>query len=209
MSKPERSASALDDGATAASSDGGRQKGSVHLPGDVNMWVFVLGDLIIFGAYFIIFMIYRTQQRGLFLQSQQQLSLDIGVVNTLLLLASSWFVARGVVAVRADDHGRAVRRIIFGGACGLLFIVVKGYEWSSEIRQGLTLPRNDFFMFYYLLTGVHLFHVVLGLIILAIVVLQLRNGKHRRIFMAETGATYWHMVDLLWIVIFALLYVMR
>ncbi|MCW2654666.1 MAG: cytochrome oxidase subunit [Mycobacterium sp.] len=208
MSNTERSAAALDDAAAAASGDGAK-KGGVHLPGDVNMWVFVLGDLIIFGAYFIIFMIYRTQQRSVFLESQQHLSLDIGVVNTLLLLASSWFVARGVVAARADDHGRAVRRIVFGSGCGLLFIVVKGYEWSSEIRQGLTFPRNDFFMFYYLLTGVHLFHVVLGLVILAIVVLQLRNGKHRRVFMAETGATYWHMVDLLWIVIFALLYVMR
>ena len=74
----------------------GGQKSRVHLPSDKDMWVFVLGDLVIFGSYFIIFMIYRHQERQLFLDSQQHLSLNVGVVNTLVLLTSSWFVARGV-----------------------------------------------------------------------------------------------------------------
>ena len=83
-------------------------KRTVHLPGDGHMWVFVLGDLIIFGAYFIIFMVYRSQQRVLFLESQQHLSLNVGVANTLVLIASSWFVARGMQAARAADD--ATRR---------------------------------------------------------------------------------------------------
>ncbi|MGH3968837.1 MAG: cytochrome c oxidase subunit 3 family protein [Mycobacterium sp.] len=184
-------------------------KRATHLPGDGSMWVFVLGDLIIFGAYFIIFMVYRTQQRELFLASQQHLSLSIGVVNTLVLIASSWFVARGVQATRGGDHDRAVRLTACGGACGVLFMLIKAYEWSAKIGQGLTLPHNDFFMFYYMLTGVHLFHVALGLVILGVVIVNLRSPGQRRPSMAEAGATYWHMVDLLWIVIFALLYVMR
>lgn len=184
-------------------------KPHAHLPGDGSMWVFVLGDLIIFGAYFVIFMVYRTQERGLFLASQQHLSLNVGVVNTLVLIASSWFVARGVQSAGAAAYTRATRLIGAGGACGVLFIVIKAYEWSSKISQGLTFPHNDFFMFYYLLTGVHLFHVLLGLVILGVVVANLRNPRLRRVSMAEAGGTYWHMVDLLWIVIFALLYVMR
>lgn len=183
-------------------------KRTTHLPGDGSMWVFVLGDLIIFGAYFIIFMVYRTQERGLFLASQQHLSLNIGVANTLVLIGSSWFVARGVQASRGGDHARAVRLTACGGACGVLFMCIKAYEWSVKISQGLTLPHNDFFMFYYMLTGVHLFHVALGLLILGVVIVNLRSPQ-RRPSMAEAGATYWHMVDLLWIVIFALLYVMR
>ncbi|ORW01413.1 cytochrome c oxidase subunit 3 [Mycobacterium kyorinense] len=185
------------------------RKPQAHLPGDGSMWVFVLGDLVIFGAYFVIFMVYRTQERGLFLASQQHLSLDVGVVNTLVLIASSWFVARGVQSARAAEHAAAARFIVGGGACGVLFIALKAYEWSSKIGQGLTFPRNDFFMFYYLLTGVHLFHVLLGLVILGVVVANLRDPRRRRLSIAEAGATYWHMVDLLWIVIFALLYVMR
>ncbi|ORV08598.1 cytochrome c oxidase subunit 3 family protein [Mycobacterium celatum] len=185
------------------------RKPQAHLPGDGSMWMFVLGDLIIFGAYFVIFMVYRTQERGLFLASQQHLSLNVGVVNTLVLIASSWFVARGVQAARAGEHAGAVRFIVGGGACGVLFIAIKVYEWSSKIGQGLTFPHNDFFMFYYLLTGVHLFHVLLGLVILGVVVANSRDPGRRRVSVAEAGATYWHMVDLLWIVIFALLYVMR
>jgi nitric oxide reductase NorE protein len=102
-----------------------------------------------------------------------------------------------------------VRLTVWGGLCGVAFILIKAYEWSSEISQGLTFPSNDFFMFYYMLTGVHLFHVVLGLVILGVVFRELHNPKCRRVSMVETGATYWHMVDLLWVIIFALVYVMR
>ena len=184
-------------------------KTRAHLPSNKDMWVFVLGDLVIFSTYFIIFMIYRHQERQLFLDSQQHLSLNIGVVNTVLLLASSWFVAQSVQLTRAGDCERAVRLTAGGGLCGVVFILLKAYEWSSKIGQGMTFPSNDFFMFYYMLTGVHLFHVALGLVFLGVVFRELRNPKHRRLSMVETGATYWHMIDLLWIVIFALLYVMR
>lgn len=180
-----------------------------HLPGDGHMWVMVLGDLVIFGAYFIIFMIYRAMSPQEFLESQQHLNLNIGALNTLVLLTSSWFVARSVSAVRTGDHSRALRLTYLGGLCGVLFVVIKAYEWTAKIVQGYTMSTNQFFMFYYMLTGVHLFHVALGLLILGIVVRELRNPRRRRVSMAESGATYWHMVDLLWIVIFALLYVMR
>lgn len=180
-----------------------------HLPGDGSMWVFVLGDLVIFGAYFLIFMVYRNQERELFLESQQHLSLTVGVVNTLVLLASSWFVATSVQATRAGDYQRALRLTLLGGGCGILFLAVKAYEWTSKISQGYTFPSNNFFMFYYLLTGVHLIHVALGLVFLGVTFVELRKPHLRRILMVESGATYWHMVDLLWIVIFALLYVMR
>lgn len=180
-----------------------------HLPGGKDMWVFVLGDLVIFGGYFLIFMIYRHQARDLFLESQQHLSLTIGVVNTLVLLASSWFIATSVQATRAGQYQRALRLTLLGGGCGLLFLAIKAYEWTSKIAEGYTFPSNDFFMFYYLLTGVHVFHVALGLVFLGVTFVELRSPKLLRVSMVETGATYWHMVDLLWIVIFALLYVMR
>jgi nitric oxide reductase NorE protein len=173
------------------------------------MWVFVLGDLVIFSSYFIIFMIYRNQERELFLESQQNLSLTVGVLNTLVLLASSWFVARSVQLTRSGEHSRAMRLTVGGGLCGVAFMLIKAYEWSSKVAQGYTFPSNDFFMFYYMLTGVHLFHVALGLVFLGVAYFELRNPRQRRVSMVETGATYWHMVDLLWVVIFALVYVMR
>jgi nitric oxide reductase NorE protein len=173
------------------------------------MWVMVLGDLVVFGAYFVIFMIYRAMNPAEFLAEQQHLDVTIGVANTIVLLTSSLFIARSVLAARTGDHARAVKLTCVGGAFGVLFILTKAYEWTTEIRGGHTLPNSDFFMFYYMLTGVHLFHVALGLLILGIVVRELRNPRKRRASMVESGGVYWHMVDLLWIVIFALLYVMR
>ena len=187
----------------------GQSGRTAHMPGDGAMWVMVLGDFVFFGAYFIIFMIQRAMKPEEFLQSQQHLNLTIGVVNTLVLLTSSWFIARSVQTARAGDHERALRLTYLGGACGVLFILIKAYEWSSKVAAGYTMPRNEFFLFYYMLTGVHLFHVGLGLLILGIVVRELRNPRRRRMSMVESGAIYWHMVDLLWIVIFGLLYVMR
>lgn len=182
---------------------------AVHTPGDGHMWVMVLGDLIIFGTYFIIFMVYRAMKPQEFLVSQEHLSINVGVLNTLVLLASSWFIARSVQAARAEDHTHALRLTYLGGLCGLAFILIKAYEWSTKIAQGYTISSDQFFMFYYMLTGVHLFHVSLGLLILGVTVRELRNPRRRRMFMVESGATYWHMVDLLWIVIFALFYVVR
>ena len=182
---------------------------TVHMPGDGAMWVMVLGDLIIFGGYFIIFMIYRAMAPAEFMAAQQRLDINVGVFNTLVLLASSLLVALSVQAARADDNDRALRLTYLGGLCGVAFILIKAYEWSAEIAHGYTIGSNDFFMFYYMLTGVHLFHVSLGLVILGVIVRELRNPRRRRMSMIESGATYWHMVDLLWIVIFALLYVMR
>jgi nitric oxide reductase NorE protein len=194
---------------TAAGTETQQSGHAAHLPGDAAMWVMVLGDFVFFGAYFIIFMIHRAMAPELFLQSQQHLNLTIGVVNTLVLLTSSWFIVRSVATARSGDHQGAVRLTYLGGACGVLFIAIKAYEWSAEIAAGHTMPANEFFLFYYMLTGVHLFHVGLGLLILGIVVRELRNPRKRRVSMVESGATYWHMVDLLWIVIFGLLYVMR
>jgi nitric oxide reductase NorE protein len=182
---------------------------ATHLPGDGAMWVMVLGDLIIFGAYFLIYMVHRAMSPQDYLAAQQHLSVTAGVLNTLVLLTSSWFIARSALAARAGDHAGALRLTYAGGLCGVVFIGIKGYEWSTKISQGYSLGSGEFFGFYYMLTGVHLFHVGLGLLILGIVVRELRDPAKRRTSMVESGATYWHMVDLLWIAIFALLYVMR
>jgi nitric oxide reductase NorE protein len=208
MANAKQTASDFDASPASSVIDAERRR-TVHTPGDAHMWVMVLGDLIIFGAYFIIFMVYRAMKPQEFRAAQEHLSTNIGVLNTLVLLASSWFIARSVQAARADNHAHALRLTYLGGLCGFAFIVIKACEWSTKIAQGYTISSSEFFMFYYMLTGVHLFHVSLGLLILGVVVRELRNPRRRRMFMVESGATYWHMVDLLWIVIFALFYVLR
>ncbi len=173
------------------------------------MWFFVLGDMIIFGLYFIAFMIFRAREVGAYTAGQQNLYLDMGVVNTLLLLFSSWLAARSVLAARGGDAGRTIRLLGATAACGAVFIVLKLTEWWLELSAGHTFPSGAFMSFYYVLTGVHLLHVVMGLSILAVVIVYTRSQVDPRPHVVEQATTFWHMVDLLWVVIFALLYVMR
>ena len=180
-----------------------------HLPGEASMWFFVIGDLLIFGVYFVAYMYYRGQNPDLFLQSQARLNLDIGAINTVVLLTSSLFVALGTAAVRASRTADGVR--LFGVALtlGVAFPVLKLFEYVPEITAGVTPGTNLFFMFYFVMTGMHLCHVLLGIVILSFVIRDLKAPGGPRISFVETAATYWHMVDILWLVLFALLYVMR
>lgn len=180
-----------------------------HIPGEPSMWFFVIGDLIIFGVYFVAYMYYRQQDHELFLQSQARLNLDIGAINTVVLLTSSLFVALGTSAARAGKTADGVRLFGIALAFGAAFPLFKMFEYVPEIIGGSTPGTNLFFMYYFVMTGMHLCHVLLGLVILSFVIRNLKGSAPPRISFVETGATYWHMVDVLWLVLFALLYLMR
>lgn len=187
---------------------GAAAHGDRRLPGNGAIWLFVLGDLFIFLAYFVIFMVYRHGNPTGFLDAQRHLDLLSGMANTLVLLTSSYFVALAVTAMRHGRVRRASRLVVSAASCGLLFVAVKSYEWVRLTHDGYTFTHDNFFMFFFAFTGVHLFHVLLGLVVLAVVRRELHQ-PHVREHVVEAGAVYWHLVDLLWVVLFALLYVMR
>src|SRR6202012_1136089 len=182
--------------------------GRGHVPGGSSMWFFVIGDLLIFGVYFVGYMYFRGQNHELFLQSQARLNLDIGAINTVMLLTSSLFVALGTEAARAGNGADALQRFWVALTFGAAFPLLKMFEWIPEITSGLTPGTNLFFMYYYVMTGMHLCHVVLGLVIMCFIIRSLKTAEVPKISFVETGATYWHMVDVLWLVLFALLYLM-
>jgi nitric oxide reductase NorE protein len=179
------------------------------IPGQRDMWVFVLFESIVFTSYFTVYMIRRTQSPELFLQSQAELSLAVGVFNTLVLLASSWSLARCVQAARERSFASASTNALLTMFFALVFLVSKVREWAAEIGNGYGFTASEFFSFYYFLTAIHFIHLLIGLIALGIVVHQLWSPARRSQETIETCATYWHTVDYLWVVIFALLYVMR
>src|ERR1700743_1835688 len=180
-----------------------------HVPGESSMWFFVIGDLLIFAVYFVGYMYFRGQNHELFLKSQARLNLDIRAVNTVVLLTSSLFAALGTQAARAGNRADALRRFWAALAFGAAFPLLKMFEWIPEITNGLTPGTNLFFMYYYVMTGMHLCHVALGLVIMCFIIRNLKTAEAPKISFVETGATYWHMVDVLWLVLFALLYLMR
>ena len=173
------------------------------------MWFFVIGELWIFTCYFACYIYDRGQNPDLFLAGQRLLSRGIGVFNTVVLLTSSLFVAFSVQATRARQLDTARRFLALGAACGALFMFVKAGEWYGKIRDGWPPSLHEFFLYYFMFTALHLVHVALGFLILGLLWRELRNASEPRVSFVEAGATYWHMVDALWIAIFALVYLMR
>lgn len=180
-----------------------------YIPGELGIWTFITGDLALFSFFFVLFLQYRSRQLALFTESQSHLNQTLGLVNTLLMLSSSWLVASAVQAARREQPEFAARCFASAFGCGAGFVVVKYFEYSAKIRAGFTPTSNDFFMYYYVYTGIHLIHVTIGMGVLAILVAYTRStrrGASISIQHLESGATFWHLVDLLWIVLFALLY---
>lgn len=174
------------------------------------MWVLIGGDLLAFSLFFLVFAYYRAEQLLLFAQSQARLNGTIGLANTIILLTSSLFVALAVRRVRSDRPG-AVPLLRGALACGLLFILLKAVEYSEKIAHGITPLTNDFYMYYFAFTGIHLTHVLIGsagLIYVASVAGQ-RPASATRTMIVECGALFWHLVDLLWIMLFALFYLVE
>jgi nitric oxide reductase NorE protein len=184
-------------------------KPAKFVPGQPDMWAFVLFETLVFTAYFGFYLFYRGQSPELFLRSQAQLDLRIGVFNTLVLLLSSWSVARCVQSARAGAYRPALTDALLTAFFGLVFLVSKVFEWARQIRMGNGLESDDFFTYYFFLTGIHFVHLLIGFIVLGVVIYQLRSPARRSQELVETCATYWHTVDFLWVLIFALLYVVR
>jgi len=182
-----------------------------RLPGIEGVWVFVAADLTVFGLFFVSFVRDRGRDAALFEQARQTLDADIGGVNTLILLTSSWFVALAVQAAQAGAARRIPRLLAWAAACGLAFAVLKVIEYAHKLRAGTSMLTNDFYMYYFTLTGIHLLHVAAGTVILLILWSKARAGAYGSGNCAglESGATFWHMVDLLWVVIFPLLYLLK
>ncbi len=179
------------------------------VPGQPDMWMFVLFETLLFTGYFSVYLISRTQNRELYLSAQGDLDLPFGVFNTVALLLSSWAVARCVQAARAGAYRSAMTNALLTLSFGLVFLVSKILEWIKEIRMGNTFTSNEFFQHYFFLTSIHCIHVLIGFVVLGVLVYQLSSPLRRSQQLVETCATYWHTVDFLWVLIFALLYVVR
>ncbi len=180
--------------------------------GQPDMWVFVLFETLVFTGYFGFYLFYRARSPKLFLHSQAQLDLRVGVLNTLVLLLSSWAVARCVQSSRAGAFRAALRDVGVTAGLAAVFLFLKVFEWVRLVRLGHGLDSDDFFTYYFFLTGIHFVHLLIGFVALGVIVYQLRGAARRSggsQEIVETCATYWHTVDYLWVLIFALLYVVR
>ncbi|MDF1589335.1 MAG: cytochrome c oxidase subunit 3 family protein [Gammaproteobacteria bacterium] len=181
------------------------------LPGDLAIWFFIFMELLVFGVFFIIYAVVRLQHSDLFNQYQLTLNRDIGAVNTLLLITSSYFVVRAVDAIRHNQTTYCIQWLYAALLAGAGFLILKSVEYVAIFSDGINVTTNTFYMFYLSLTLFHFFHVILGMIILFAIVIKAKKGAYNadNHIGIETGASYWHMVDLVWIILFPLVYLIR
>lgn len=173
-----------------------------ELPGDLMMWVLIVSELLVFGAALLAFLAVRAADPETFGASQAQLDRTAGAVNTIVLVTSGFFAAMAVEARKADRRGAARHWLLGAMTLGVLFLIVKAAEYADKAALGFGVETNQFFTFYYLTTGFHALHVLAGIGILALIAWadSVRN--------IETGVAFWHMVDLVWVLLFPVIYLL-
>ena len=173
------------------------------MPGDLMIWVLIVSELAIFGAGLLAFLAVRIGDPEGFAAAQDQLHRVSAGFNTIVLVTSGFFAALALGAAEAGRRGRT--RLLLGAAAvlGVVFMILKGVEYSDAIAKGLGTEAHPFFTFYWLLTGFHVAHVAAGVIILGLVAIRTRPDH------VEAGAQFWHMVDLVWVILFPVIYLLR
>lgn len=172
------------------------------LPGELIMWVLIVSELAVFGAALLIFLVLRLGDPAGFAAAQDQLHRLSAGVNTMVLVTSGFAAALAVRAAEAGRRGAARRWLGAAILLGGVFLALKGVEYADAARRGLGLETHVFFTFYWLLTLFHAAHVVAGMILLGIVAIQARALG------VEAAGQFWHMVDLVWVMLFPVIYLL-
>ncbi len=173
-----------------------------ELPGELMIWVLIGSELLVFGAGLLAFLGVRVADPAGFAQAQDQLDRVAGALNTIVLITSGGMAA---MAVPAAERAPGRARAWLAGALGLgaVFMAVKWAEYAGHARHGIGIDSGDFFTFYYLLTGFHAAHVLAGMVVFALLIWRPQRT------LVEAGAQFWHMVDLVWILLFPIVYLVR
>lgn len=191
-----------------------REEPPAQLPGDLVIWFLVALELATFGLLFVAFAVTRLLQPDVFAAGQAGLNQSIGAINTLLLITASACAAQSLASVRAggSNASRAGMRWLLAALIfGLGFLALKSQEYVTKWHEGIDFASNDFYILWFMLTGFHFMHVAAGCVIFAVLLRPVAQGRYKAgdCNALETGCVFWHMVDLLWIVLFPLVYLMR
>lgn len=174
-----------------------------ELPGDFMMWVLIVSELLVFSAALLAMLAVRAGDPVRFAADQAMLDRTAGALNTIVLVTSGLCAALAVEARSREARATARRWLAGAGVLGIVFLAVKAVEYTHKASLGIGVETSPFFTFYYLVTGFHAAHVVAGLVLLGLVALfdSVRN--------METAVAFWHMVDLVWVLLFPIVYLVR
>jgi heme/copper-type cytochrome/quinol oxidase subunit 3 len=184
------------------------QRSNTGIPtGKLAVWWVIGSEIVIFGGLLGSYIMFRLLHSSEFSSAAANTNTMLGSLNTFILLTSSLSAVLAHNAVEHNNHKKAFKCIWLTIAGGMGFLCVKAFEWNMEISHGLVLGKNLFWNFYYTAAGIHALHVIAGMIIMAIISLDVRKGKN--LHRVENIGNYWHFVDLVWIFLFPLLYIAK
>jgi cytochrome c oxidase subunit 3 len=184
----------------------------------LGMWLFLLSELILFGGMFILYSAYRYKNPVDFHHASRELDVILGTLNTLILLTSSLSMAASIAAIQRGQRKLSMTLLMATVALGLLFLANKGFEWGAKIEHGiypnsptlLSRAKGEvlFFGLYYVMTGLHGLHVLVGVGVLSVMWVFVLSAKINQSHFAalENSGLYWHLVDIIWIFLYPLLY---
>jgi cytochrome c oxidase subunit 3 len=184
----------------------------------LGMWLFLLSEILLFGGMFILYSAYRYKNPVDFHRASRELEVLLGTLNTIILLTSSLSMAVSVAAIQKGQRKLSTYLLIATMALGLLFLVNKGFEWGIKIEHGiypnsptlLTRSKGEvlFYGLYYVMTGLHGLHVLVGVCVLSIMLILLLKKKigETHFTALENSGLYWHLVDIIWIFLYPLFY---
>lgn len=180
-------------------------KNIFYPPGGILIWIIIFLELITFGGVLIAMVFSSKEAPELFHTSRLQLNTAIGTINTILLITSGFFMAKSVTELKNQNIKKSALFLNLTMLGGFLFLALKSIEYYFKIDDGLTINYNTFFTYYWLLTLFHVIHVIVGLIILLIVGRSIKKNK-TNLEDFEASAAFWHMCDLIWLLLFPIIY---
>lgn len=184
-------------------------KNIYYPPGGILLWIIIFLELITFGMALVAMAYYDTQEPEIFHTSRLQLNSILGTINTLFLIVSGYFMAVSVRYLKKNEIKKSSLFLKLTMLGGVLFLVLKAFEYSHKIEMGLTIGYNTFFAFYWLLTLFHVIHVIVGLVILVSVHIGInKKTSSTTIEDVEASAAFWHMCDLIWLLLFPIIYLL-
>ena len=177
-------------------------------PGGMLIWIVISIEMLTFLMGIAAFLVSRNAELSLFNESQLMLNKTFGTINTIVLITSGYLVAEAVKKLAKGQSDKSYKYMLWAIVVGSLFLVLKAIEYNGKINLGIALEENTFFTFYWLLTGFHFVHVLVGVVILSILMIQIKKGNYTSndYTDVETGASFWHMCDLIWLILFPVLY---
>ena len=180
-------------------------KNVFYPPGGILIWIVIFLELITFGMALVAFVYYGAEEPEVFHQSKLQLNPTIGAINTIFLLTSGLFVANAIHFYKEGNTKKTTFFFKLAMLGGLLFLILKSFEYYTKIIHGITLDTNTFFSFYWMLTGFHIIHVLIGLVLLFITERNINKNK-AELEDVEASAAFWHMCDIIWLLLFPIIY---